>query len=150
MNEAADAVVLSATCAAVFLPSLFLAALAIVTALPARRRAGRPSGIYRFAVFIAAHNEERSIQATIGAVQRDAGAGITVHVVADNCADATAAVAEAAGACVHERTDAVKKGKGAALNWLAGQVFHEDQTSQAFVIIDADTQVEAGFFEAIR
>ena len=50
-----------------------------------------------------------------------------VHVVADNCTDATAAVARAAGATVHERDAPDDRGKGAALNWVHDRLVAEEK-----------------------
>lgn len=129
-------------------PSIVLMMLALASVGVVTRPSIAPQPT-RFALFIAAHDEEANIAATVAcarAVGRDA---VTVHVVADNCADGTAAAAEAAGARVHRRVDPSRPGKAAALNWLADRVLPAERSADAVVIIDADTRIEPGFFDAL-
>ncbi|HEY0801768.1 MAG TPA: glycosyltransferase family 2 protein, partial [Steroidobacteraceae bacterium] len=103
----------------------------------------------RFDVFVPAHNEAAVIARTIASLQ-----GIDwppdrfrVWVVADNCSDATADLARAAGAHVLERHDAALRGKGYALL----HAFKESLLqawAQAVVVIDADAEVSANLLEA--
>ena len=78
----------------------------------------------RFRILVPAHNEEALIADTMRAL-----AAMTyprelfeVHVVADNCTDATAALVRAAGFNAHERDDLTNPGKGPALGWLFDQL----------------------------
>ena len=142
---ALDAIVMIA----VVLPCLYLAGLAFVSWLPPRRFRRRRVDPIQLAVLIPAHNEERSIGRTIASIVR-AAPDAAVHVVADNCSDATAAKARSAGACVHSRGDQSRRGKAAALNWLVREVLAEDAASHAFVIVDADSRVQPEFFEQLR
>src|SRR5690348_14828470 len=78
------------------------------------------SKTHRFAVLVPAHNEARSIGRllqSLRAMDYDSDA-YEVHVVADNCTDATARIVLDAGANVHERFDLTQRGKGHALRWL--------------------------------
>ena len=74
----------------------------------------------RFAVIVPAHNEETVIAATLASLNDldYPRALFDVHVIADNCDDATAAVARDYTPFVHERTDRTAMGKGQALRWL--------------------------------
>jgi 1,2-diacylglycerol 3-beta-glucosyltransferase len=103
-------------------------------------------GAPHVAVLIPAHDEERSIGATIDSVvgQRSTGR-VSVHVVADNCTDATVDVARRHGACVHERRAPDDPGKGPALAWLVEQLAAGDDWPDAMVILDADTTMAPGF-----
>ncbi len=130
-------------------PSLFLTGLALATLGPSARRA-KGQHPWRLAILVAAHDEENSLGATLDAISAAADDQVAVHVVADNCVDATAAIAATAGACVHRRDDSSRKGKAAALNWLAARTLSEDLSAEAFVIVDADTHIEPGFFAALR
>ena len=89
-----------------------------------------------FAVLMPAHNEAAGIAASINEVRAQLGPNDRLLVVADNCTDATAAIARAAGAEVTERANATRRGKGYALDhgvrWL------ERAPPAAVVIIDAD------------
>ncbi len=70
----------------------------------------------RAAVLIPAHDEEAVIGGTLSTLMPTMPAGGRVVVVADNCRDRTAEIARSFGAEVVERTDAVKRGKGFALD----------------------------------
>lgn len=110
---------------------------------PNRKATGQesePAG--RLAVVIPAHNEEASIGACLKSVLACEGAPelAEVHVVADNCSDATAAVARRHGVAVFERHDQERRGKGHALQYAFDRLI--DRGFAAFLVIDADTHVE--------
>jgi len=96
----------------------------------------RPTRAGTLAVVMPAHDEAGGIEPAIRAVLAQLLPGDRLLVVADNCSDATAAVARAAGAEVIERRDSVRRGKGYALDhgvrWL------EQAPPAAVVILDAD------------
>ena len=119
-------------------PADVVSAVAAVSAAPAR--AG-------FAVLMPAHDEAGGIAAAIAAVRAQLGARDRLLVVADNCSDATAASARAAGAEVIERTDAQRRGKGYALDhgvrWL------ERAPPVVVVVVDADCIVAPGALERL-
>jgi cellulose synthase/poly-beta-1,6-N-acetylglucosamine synthase-like glycosyltransferase len=136
------------------LPSLYIAFLAVVTLRPRRatRNDAEPSGALRFAVLIPAHDEEllvgRTVASAIGLdYPRDR---FSVHVVADNCSDGTAAAARRQGACVHERSEPQRPGKGAALNWLIRSVVSEGRDVDAFVFVDADSMLSPNLLRAME
>jgi cellulose synthase/poly-beta-1,6-N-acetylglucosamine synthase-like glycosyltransferase len=87
----------------------------------------------RATVVIPAHNEEAGISATIAAIKPS---GCTILVVADNCTDATAVVARAAGAQVVERTDPTLRGKGHALAFARAVL--ADSPPDVIIVMDAD------------
>ena len=89
---------------------VYLALLTLLSGgLPLPARSQRQ---LRFDVIIPAHNEESVIAHVIGSVRRvDWPADrFRVVVVADNCTDATAAVASDAGAEILERRDERQRG----------------------------------------
>jgi len=96
----------------------------------------RPVRAGALAVLMPAHDEADGIEPAIRAALAQLVPGDRLLVVADNCSDATAAVARAAGAEVTERQDSVRRGKGYALDhgvrWL------ERAPPAAVVILDAD------------
>jgi cellulose synthase/poly-beta-1,6-N-acetylglucosamine synthase-like glycosyltransferase len=129
----------------------FFAFLAMVTVAALARRRGAPMGsrperAYRFLFVIPAHDEVANIAATVASCRAVAydPAGSAVFVIADNCTDATAEIARAAGAEVFERHDLERKSKGYALE----DFFRETTESGALadfdaaVLVDADTVVE--------
>ena len=87
--------------------------------LPRHRRRIVEDRQYRFAVVICARNEEAVIGHLIESLQaqRYPRESYRVFVVADNCTDNTAGVAESCGATVFERFNPEKRGKGYALRW---------------------------------
>jgi cellulose synthase/poly-beta-1,6-N-acetylglucosamine synthase-like glycosyltransferase len=103
----------------------------------------------RFDVIVPAHNEEAVIERVIWSLKQldwpqDR---FRVVVVADNCTDATAVVAAAAGADVIERRDAQRRGKGYALDF-AFKSSRARAWADAVVVIDADAEVSANLLEA--
>ena len=123
-------------------------------ALAAIRTPSRPAGLTRepstrFAIAIPAHDEASVIGATVNRL-RDLnypGERFDIHIVADHCSDETAALARKAGAIVHERNDGPRTGKGAALAWLFKRMLNDSY--DAVVVFDSDTQVEADFLRVM-
>jgi hypothetical protein len=105
---------------------------------------------HRFLVLIPAHNEERLIGAALGslAALEYPPALVSVHVVADNCDDATADIVRAHGVEVHERI-AEDGGKGPALQWLLRRLRDRGEAHDGVVIIDADTSVSPNFLRVM-
>jgi cellulose synthase/poly-beta-1,6-N-acetylglucosamine synthase-like glycosyltransferase len=99
------------------------------------------------AVLIPAHNEESGIEHTVGALRNQAWPGVRICVLADNCTDATAARARSAGAEVYERTDAVRRGKGFALDFGLRQL--ASAPPAVVVIMDADCMLVDGSLETL-
>ncbi|MFH1808784.1 MAG: glycosyltransferase [Pseudomonadota bacterium] len=120
---------------------LYLGALAILARrMPTVARADGPC----LAVVVPAHDEEAQIEATVRSVLATEypPAQRRVLVVADNCTDATAARAQAAGAEILTRVDAQHRGKGFALALAFDQLLDEGW-ADAVVVIDADTLVSS-------
>ena len=131
-------------------PSLALLYFAIevlfgLRPLPSRHQPVEPA--LDLAVIIPAHNEELLIAATVQVLRQQVGPATRVVVVADNCTDATADSARAAGATVIERNDLARRGKGFALAFARN--FLTSAPPDAVVILDADCQVSNGRVEAI-
>jgi len=132
-------------------PGLYLAALAALSLRPTRPRGTvAESRLPRICVLVPAHNEVRDLPVVLESLRevdypRDL---VAVHVVADNCTDATADVPPRYGAVVHVRSDPRHAGKGAALNWLLARVLRSDPAAQAFVFVDADSHVSRGALRA--
>lgn len=102
----------------------------------------------KFAILIAAHNEEKVIASAVRSLKEiDYPKDMyDIYVIADNCDDATAEVAREAGAQVHERFDAVKRGKGHSLEWMFDRLLAMDIEYDAVCILDADNLVSKNFF----
>jgi 1,2-diacylglycerol 3-beta-glucosyltransferase len=106
---------------------------------------GPDSGI-RFLVLIPAHNEERVIRRCLEAIAADRRQGDIVLVVADRCTDATAEIARSFGFSVLERGEAEEPGRAAARQ--AGLVHARRLEWDAVVMLDADSVISPGFFNA--
>ena len=80
--------------------------------------------LHRYAVVIAARNEEAVIGNLLSSIEKQdyPHEKMTVFVVADNCTDKTAAAARAHGAICYERTDPERRTKGYALRYLFEQI----------------------------
>ncbi len=142
------AVGLASVASVAFLLSLLAAALT------ARRFAppARPARPLDLAVIVPAHDEELVLAGTLDSLgKQDYPAGcFQVIVVADNCADATAALAGARGATVLERTHAQERGKGYALNHAVAHLLSLPSPPEGFVIVDADTWVAPDFLSRMN
>jgi 1,2-diacylglycerol 3-beta-glucosyltransferase len=133
------------TIAALSVPVLACTAYLAMLALLSRESPGFPDAGApgtRFDVVVPAHDEEAGIGATVSSLlaidyPRDL---YRLIVVADNCRDATAARAAAAGAMVIERTDPERRGKGHALAHAFERSL-ADGIADAVVVVDADTTV---------
>ncbi len=155
---AAKATLIAVPLTAAVVPLVSYLGVVSVAGVVAGRRVRRSStgttqdaGGTRFAILVPAHDEEAVIARCVGSLVDMAypAERFGVHVVADNCTDRTAEIARGAGAHVHERTDPVDPGKGAALNWLHDRLVDDGAAYDAFVVVDADTTVDAGFLAAM-
>lgn len=93
------------------------------------------------AVLIPAHNESSAMIATLISIQAQLRPQDRMLVVADNCSDDTAEVADKNGAEVIKRYDSKNRGKGYALDF--GLKHLSQNPPHVVVIIDADCVLEA-------
>ena len=105
---------------------------------------------WHFVVVVPAHNEELGIERTVQSLKAVAWPQerCRILVIADNCTDRTAEIAQAAGAEVLVRTSADRRGKGYALEFAFEQVL-ADRSSQAIVVVDADSVVSENLLQAM-
>lgn len=108
--------------------------------------------VNRFAVLVAAHNEENVIGNIVRNLksldyQKDM---YDIFVIADNCSDNTARIARENGAEAFERFDNIKKGKGFALEWMFEKIFKMDKHYDAVCIFDADNLVSTNFLKEMN
>jgi cellulose synthase/poly-beta-1,6-N-acetylglucosamine synthase-like glycosyltransferase len=150
------AVVSTAVAGGLLLISLYLVVLAVAS-LVARRQAPPPGGYSRrFAILVPAHNEEGllgRLLANLNALSYPPEC-FDVHVVADNCSDATASIGRTfSGVEVHERVNDNERAKGFALRWLLDRLqARTDQSSayDAYIVLDADSVVSTDFLIAMN
>lgn len=106
----------------------------------------------RFAVLIAAHNEERVIASLVeNLLHVDYPRELyDVIVIADNCDDQTANMARKAGGNVWERFNPAERGKGFALQWAFDRIFADSMDYDAVLVIDADNLVDLSVLRIIN
>ena len=131
--------------------SLYLFGLTVIARTTGRARTPVVLMQRRFVIVVPAHNEAAGLGHTLTELER-----LTwrrdlwrVVVVADNCTDDTAGVAERHGAQVLVRNDSTRRGKGYALDFAFRQLLAEPANSwHAAVVVDADTIVAPNLLEA--
>ena len=107
---------------------------------------------HKFMAIIPAHNEEAVIENLVESLKnQDYDKNLyDIYVIADNCTDNTALIAENAGAIVYKRFDEKHKTKGHALNWFLGQKIKENADYDAFLVFDADNIVDKNFIKVMN
>ncbi|HLI05174.1 MAG TPA: glycosyltransferase family 2 protein [Ktedonobacteraceae bacterium] len=139
-------------------PIIYLCLLSLSAILVTRRRKVKPestTGFSRpaFAVLVPAHDEETMLGTLLKSLSGLAypESRYTVYVVADNCTDTTAELARTFERVqVYERFDTTRRGKGYALNWLLQKLEEDQHIYDAYVVLDADSQVEPAFLQAME
>jgi cellulose synthase/poly-beta-1,6-N-acetylglucosamine synthase-like glycosyltransferase len=111
---------------------------------PIASAAGKRS---RLAVLVPAHNEEADIARTVEMLRLQLNPGDQLIVIADNCSDRTAEVAQKAGALVLKRADHQFRGKGYALDY--GLKFLADMPPEIVIMVDGDCDVALGSLDAL-
>lgn len=107
---------------------------------------------HKFALFVAAHNEQQVIKnmvESLKAINYD-NENYDIYVIADNCTDNTAKIAREAGANVLERFNETERGKGYAMDWAFNTVFESGKEYDAFCVFDADNIVHEEFLNEIN
>lgn len=119
-----------------------------------RKPVHKQERLHRYAVLIAARNEEAVLPYLLDSIRdQDYPAElIDTFVVADNCTDRTAQLARAHGATVYPRFNKTQVGKGYALHYLLEQIRSNEGLSQydAFLIFDADNLLSRDFVSQIN
>lgn len=110
--------------------------------------------LQRYAILIAARNEEAVLPHLLSSIRNQdyPAENIRVFVVADNCTDRTAQVAQQGGAVVFSRHSTQRVGKGYALSFLLDQI---DMTCgwdqfDAFLVFDADNVLRPDYIRQIN
>lgn len=125
-------------CLVVALPVSVLAIECIAGAWTRARTAAPACDAPAFTVLMPAHDEATGIAGPVRAVLAQLRPRDRLIVIADNCADDTAAIASALGATVIERTDPGRRGKGYALEF--GRAHLSAGTDTVVIIVDADCE----------
>ena len=113
-----------------------------------------PAKPLRYAVLIAARNEQAVLPYLLESLRaQDYPADrVHVYVVADNCTDETARVAEEHGATVYPRFNRREIGKGYALQYLLEHIREDGEYDNydAFLVFDADNLLQPDYISAIN
>lgn len=134
-----------------FLISLFYLyqILYLVFPLILKKKKHNPQKDNRYAILIAARNEEAVLPHLIDSIraQNYPSELIDIFVVADNCTDNTADTAREHGAFVFERFDTKHIGKGFALNFLIEHIRSLGKLGDydCFLVFDADNLLEQNY-----
>ena len=100
------------------------------------------------AIIIPAHNEAQVIGKTLAQLMLSVTDNDRVIVVADNCSDNTAALANQFNCTVLERTDLNNRGKGFAL--AHGLASLSDNPPDVVVFVDADCDADVGVIARLK
>ncbi len=142
MNSAEILRILHTGIAIAFFCFYFYQILYLLVPLVLPYKPHKPEKPHRFAILIAARNEERVLPELISSIEKqDYPAPLRrVFVIADNCTDHTAETARACGTEVVERRNLQKIGKGYALAELLSHI-HDHYGKEYFdgyFVFDAD------------
>ncbi len=108
---------------------------------------------HNYAVLICARNEQVVITDLIDSLHQQTYPQDKIHifVLADNCTDKTAEVAEKAGATVYKRFDRTKIGKGYALNKLLHDIKDDyPERFDGYFVFDADNVLSSSYIEEMN
>ena len=110
--------------------------------------------LHRYAVLVAARNEAPVIEELIRSIrQQDYPSELVdIYVMADNCTDDTAAIAEQAGATVYRRFNHNQIGKGYVLHDLYEKMKEEGRFSEydGFFVFDADNVLRKNYISEMN
>jgi cellulose synthase/poly-beta-1,6-N-acetylglucosamine synthase-like glycosyltransferase len=110
----------------------------------------RRDGKIRIAALIFAHDESLVIGETAACVRKALGSGDDLFVIADNCTDDTAQIANDAGANVYTRTGKTSSSKAMALTWFLDRHQEVLQPFDFLLVLDADSKINSDFLEIIK
>ena len=132
----------------VFFWSTFVVLIGLIK--PARRHP-RAARKLRFTALVCARNEADAIKLPVKSVlmSKYPAEAREVIVLADNCTDATAAIAREAGATVWEKT-VPSHGKGDVLEWGIERLRRERPDTEAIAVFDADNYCCDNWFDAMN
>jgi exopolysaccharide biosynthesis WecB/TagA/CpsF family protein len=130
---------------AVAASGVYLLGLAVAAMLTRPYRARAAPANPRVVVLVPAHDEVDLIERCIACLRAQdyPRAQMRIVVIADNCRDDTAALAERAGAEVLVRDEPNAIGKGRALRWAMDRLLASDLSLEAVIVVDADSVADA-------
>ena len=131
----------------------YMSILAVIGFFSTRRFPAAKTN-HRYAVIIAARNEENVIGQLLESIRSQTYPAdlVTTFVVADNCTDRTAAIARAFGAVCYERFNPDRRTKGYALQYLFSQIDRDYgiDAFEGYMIFDADNILNPDYIEKMN
>lgn len=104
--------------------------------------------LIKYKILIPAHNEAEIIGLTLSNLLKEKVLAHNIILVADNCTDSTAAIANDIGVKVLERQSSKQRGKGFALDYGIKYLKHND-VPDIVIILDADCEIEQAAITAL-
>jgi len=119
-----------------------------------KSKPNKSAKLHKYAVLIAARNEEKVISQLIESIKNQTYPAelVKIFVVADNCTDKTALKARLAGATVWERFNSQKVGKGYALDFLLEKINEKypKNTFDGYFVFDADNLLDENYISEMN
>ena len=136
----------------VYIISFYYLSISVLGLLVRKKENRVVSKKNKFAIVIAAHNEEKVISNSLRSLKelnydKDY---FDIFVVADNCTDRTSEFSRKEGVFLFERFDDKNKGKGFALEWMFNKIFEFDEAYSAIIVLDADNVVSPNFLSEMN
>lgn len=125
-----------------------------ITGIFATRRFRKAQNLHKYAVLVAARNEEAVIGNLVDSIRKQDYPAelVDIFVVADNCTDNTAAAARELGAVCYERNDTEHRTKGYALQYLV-ECIRKDygiEAYEGYFIFDADNLLKRDYISRMN
>ena len=120
----------------------------------ATRKFKKAKQYHKYAIIVAARNEQTVIGNLIDSVKRQNYPEdmLDIFVVADNCTDNTAAIAREMGAICYERFDEEHRTKGYALQYLVECIRRDYgiHSYEGYILFDADNLLAPNYLEQMN
>ncbi len=120
----------------------------------ATRKFKKTANLHKYAVLVAARNEEAVIGNLIDSIRKQDYPSelVDIFVVADNCTDNTAKIARDLGAVCYERFDPDRRTKGYALQFLVENIRRDYGIAayEAYFLFDADNLLKGDYISRMN
>lgn len=125
-----------------------------ITGVFATRKFPKAENQHKYAVLVAARNEETVIGNLVDSIRRQDYPSelVDIFVVADNCTDATAKRAREYGAICYERFDSEHRTKGYALQFLVEEIRRDYgiESYEGYFLFDADNLLKRDYISKMN
>lgn len=125
-----------------------------ITGVFATRKFSKAENQHKYAVLVAARNEEAVIGNLVDSIRRQDYPSelVDIFVVADNCTDATAKRAREYGAICYERFDSEHRTKGYAVQFLVEEIRRDYgiESYEGYFLFDADNLLKRDYISKMN